>query len=136
MVIEKSCGAVVFTVIGGARHYLLVDSVRETNCGFPKGHMENGEAETDTALREILEETGVKAEIIPGFRRQIEYVMPNGITKQAVYFIARYSGQTAQKQEAEPFEVLLLPYDEAFDALTFDNTKSVLKSAHAWLDSI
>ena len=54
---EKSCGAVVYTEIGGKRRYLLVDSIRETNCGFPKGHMEDGETKEETALREIEEET-------------------------------------------------------------------------------
>ena len=44
---EYSCGAVVFTHIDGAPHYLLVRAKDQPEgChGFPKGHMEPGETE-------------------------------------------------------------------------------------------
>ena len=50
---EKSCGAIVFTYENGIRKYVII---RETGiyqgyCGFPKGHMEAGETEQDTAIR-------------------------------------------------------------------------------------
>ena len=50
---EYSCGAVVFTRIGGEPHYLLIrQNDQSEGChGFPKGHMEPGETEEQTALR-------------------------------------------------------------------------------------
>ncbi len=58
---EYFCGAVVFTRMDGEPHYLLVRAKdRPKGChGFPKGHMEPGETEVQTALREIFEETGL-----------------------------------------------------------------------------
>ena len=55
---EKSCGAIVFTYENEIRKYVII---RETGlyqgyCGFPKGHMEAGETEQDTAIREVKED--------------------------------------------------------------------------------
>ena len=58
MTIEKSCGAVVFTRDHGLVQYLIIQS-KEGFYGFPKGHIEPGEQEEETALREIWEETGL-----------------------------------------------------------------------------
>lgn len=37
--------------------------------------MEYGESERQTALREVLEETGLKVEILPGFREPVNTVL-------------------------------------------------------------
>ena len=133
MHIEKSCGAVLFTEINGKRHYVLVSSTVENNCGLPKGHVENDETDEETALREISEETCVNAKIIEGFRKQIEYVIPNGKIKQVVFFIAQYQNQEAKNNPCEKFTVMLLPIDEALRSVTFENVRKVLLDADKWL---
>ena len=50
---EKSCGAVVFTRIDNNIKYLLIQNL-EGIYGFPKGHVEDGESETQTAIREVF----------------------------------------------------------------------------------
>ena len=54
----KSCGFVPYRVVDGAKRYLIIHS-RNGDCGFPKGHMEPGETEHETAIRELKEELGV-----------------------------------------------------------------------------
>ena len=54
---EKSCGAVVYAETGRGRLY-LVEKMLHGHFGLPKGHVEPGENERQTAEREILEETG------------------------------------------------------------------------------
>jgi len=44
---EKSCGAVVFT----RDMFLLVQAKHTNSWGFPKGRVETGESEEQTALR-------------------------------------------------------------------------------------
>ena len=69
---EYSCGAVLYTVDGGVRKYVLI---MEPNgaYGFPKGHRRRTEDDIDCALREIKEETGIDATILPNFKRTIKY---------------------------------------------------------------
>lgn len=128
--LERSCGAVVTTEINGLRHYVLV---KGGYVGLPKGHMEQGETEQQTALREVLEETCVRAEIIYGFRRVVVYQMPNGNRKRVVYFLARYSRQEAHRNPEEFLKVMVLPYGEAIRALTFENDRAILRAAEKFM---
>ena len=66
----KSCGFVAYKRIESINHYLIIKSLNG-DMGFPKGHMESGESELQTAIRELKEETGVDVKVIQGFRRQI-----------------------------------------------------------------
>ena len=137
MTYEYSCGAVVFTMVNGAPHYLLIRQNDQTEgChGFPKGHMEPGEDECATALREIREEVGVSATILNGFRAEEHYPLPNkpGVVKQVVYFLAEFSGQEIHHQVEELTEAYLLPYEEALQMLTFEEAKQILIEAHHFL---
>ena len=134
MKFEKSCGAVVFTAADGKRKYVVIRSVGG-DYGFPKGHMEAGETEEMTALREIKEEVGISVTLLDGFRQEEWYDLPNkpGVRKQVVYFLGKYQEQTLVCQEAEISGVQLLPYEEAVERLTFDQMKEVLKKAEAFL---
>ena len=56
---EKSCGAIVFRRFHGNIQILLIKHINSGHWSFPKGHIENNETETETAVREIKEETGI-----------------------------------------------------------------------------
>lgn len=134
MQFEKSCGAVVFTRKNGNIYYVVI---RQTNgdFGFPKGHMEPGEDEQSTALREIREEVGLHTSIVEGFRFDISYPFPNrpGVTKQVVYFLAEFSEQSLDIQPEEVSAAYLLPYKDALQMLTFAETKNILTEADCFL---
>ena len=53
---EKSCGAIVYRKSHGNTEILLIKHINSGHWSFPKGHMENGETEIETAIREIKEE--------------------------------------------------------------------------------
>ena len=56
---EKSCGALVYRITqSGQKELLFIKHRHGTHWSFPKGHMEEGESEVQTALREVKEETG------------------------------------------------------------------------------
>ncbi len=133
---EKSCGTIPYTVKNNFIYYLLVKSKCNGYCGFPKGHMENGEKEEETAFRETLEETSLRVTIDRNFRREITYRLNNGIDKTVVYFLGNFQDQTPVRNgNFEDFEYLLLSFDGAYKALTFDNTKQILKEANEFLTS-
>lgn len=131
---EKSCGAIVFTREKGQVQYCVI---RQTNgdFGFPKGHMEPGETEQETALREIFEEVGLGVTLVDGFREELYYPLLRrpGYTKNTVYFLAEFAGQAPHCQPEEVTDVALMPYEQAMDTLTFEDLKEVLKKANCLL---
>ena len=132
---EKSCGAVVFTKDEGQLRYVIIRS-KEGFYGFPKGHMEGGESEEETALREIREETGLNVAIVDGFRTEDSHPFVRDghtINKDIVYFLARYTGQTLIAQEAELSGIYLMDYQQAINAFQFESSKRILTQAHDFL---
>lgn len=134
---EYSCGAVVFTRICGVPHYLLVRAKdqREGCHGFPKGHMEPGETEEQTALREIFEETGLRVQLLEGFRAVTEYPLPcpPDTRKRVVFFLAEYKNQPVRIQESELAGFALAPFDEALALTEYADSRQILTDAHAFL---
>ena len=129
---EISAGAILYTKENDEILYLLIRD-NHGNWGFPKGHLEEGEDLFQAAHREIKEETGIDAMIDTDFRQDLCYVMPNGIAKRSVYFLAEYHDQKPVPQEGEVEEIVLLPYEETMSLLTFDNMKEVLAKADRYL---
>ena len=131
----KSCGFVAYKRIENINHYLIIQSLNG-DVGFPKGHMESGESELETAIRELKEETGVDVKVIQGFRRQIEYELrrvPDTI-KQSVYFLGECTSDKITCQEAEVTEAGFVSYEDALKLLTFEETKNILEDAEKFLD--
>ena len=133
---EYSCGAVVFTRIDGEPQYLLVRARNQPEgChGFPKGHMEAGETEEQTALREIFEETGIRVQLVEGFRAVTEYALPKPDTrKRVVFFLAEYENQQPKYLESELAGFALAPFEEALALTEYADSKQILADAHAFL---
>ena len=68
---EKSCGAVVYRMEDGSPEILLIKHRNGGHWAFPKGHVEKNETESETALREIQEETGLAVDLDTGFRETV-----------------------------------------------------------------
>jgi len=132
---EQSCGAVVFTRDRGKLQYLIIRSLRGA-FGFPKGHMEAGEREEETALREIAEETGLSVTLLEGFRAEDCYIFSlsgKQISKRVVYFLAEFSHQVPTPQESELSGVFLMDPEEAMDVLSFEGSRRILTEAREFL---
>ena len=131
---EYSAGAVVYTLINGELKYLIIRST-EGIYGFPKGHLEVGEDEVAAAKREILEETGIDAELITDFKMTTEHPLPKkpGVIKRVTYFAAKFDGQTPKPQEEELSSVQLMSYTDAVAAIQFDDTRNVLIKANKFI---
>lgn len=139
MIVEKSCGAVVFTREDKEIKFLIIKSP-EGFYGFPKGHMEDNESETETALREIKEETGVDVNIIDGFRTtdshpHVREGRPT-VMKEMVYFLAEYHDQHFTPQDGEVTSISLMSYEEAMSAFQFESSKRILTEAHDYLTNL
>ncbi|CAF3590796.1 unnamed protein product [Rotaria socialis] len=96
----KSCG--IF-VMKSNQSFLLMK--HRNRYDLPKGHMEPGETEQQTALRELLEETGIKSsdiDIDPHFRSEETYFpiykrfRGETVQKTLVIFLARLKSDSIQ----------------------------------------
>lgn len=134
MKVEESCGAVVFTRVGGELRFVLVRSL-EGVYGFPKGHREAGESPEETALREIREETGLRVTLLPGFRAQDQYLLPKkpDTRKHVEFFLAEYSDQPIRAQESELKSAGLFSFDEALRLIQHESWRRILTEAHEFL---
>ena len=102
---EKSCGAIVYRKSHGNTEILLIKHINSGHWSFPKGHMEDGETEIETAIREIKEETSVNVMIDPTFRETVSYFPKRDTQKTVVYFIARAKNYDFVPQEEEIAEI-------------------------------
>lgn len=134
MIYEKSCGAVVFTRMNNEIQYLLIRNLTGIY-GFPKGHVEQGETEEQTALREVFEEVGLAVKLVSGFRSEDEHPIPQkeDTMKQIVYFLGEYSNQEFTYQIEELTDALLTDYETAMTLFQFDSSKRILTEANNFL---
>lgn len=95
---RKSCGVIPFRRRGGKKEYLILLQ-KGGSWSFPKGHMEAGETEEQTALRELWEETGLHAKLIPGQRVVSEYEIPPYTRKQVILFPGEVEGTVTEQKE-------------------------------------
>lgn len=129
MTMEKSCGALVFRRFHGNTELLLIKHANGGHWSFPKGHVEPGETEEETALREIKEETGIDVIIDPIFREVISYSPKKDTQKDVIYFIARAQNYDYTPQEEEISQIKWVEINRAHTILTYDNDKQLVNKA-------
>ena len=120
---EKSCGCIILK----NKKVLLVYEKNRNFWGFPKGHMENGETEIETALREVKEEVGLDVEIDKERRYTLNYIIRDEIDKTTVLYIAKAKNDEIIMQENEIENIRWCSFEEALNILTFDNWKEMFK---------
>lgn len=131
---EKSCGAVVFRREKDGLVF-LVETMQLGHISLPKGHVEAGETEEETARREIWEETGLRVRVDTRFRRTIRYSPRPGAQKDVVFFTAEAEEGNITPQPEEVRRAEFLPMEEALGILTYDSDREVLRAAGAYLNA-
>ena len=127
---EKSCGALVVRRDENKQMYILM--IRHKPGGhrsFPKGHMERGETEYMTAVREVYEETAVQIRIENDFRETVHYHPLPGVSKEVVYFLTETKQTEIRPRAGEIAQVEWVPIEQAEASLTHENDKTVLRAA-------
>lgn len=129
---EKSCGVIVLKK-EDSRFFVLLVHHNLGHWGIPKGHMEKGEKEEETAIREVLEETGITTSIIDGFRRIISYSPKKATIKDVVFFLGEAKTFTIHSQESEVEEARFIEIEESLKVVTYLQEKEVIKEAIKFL---
>ena len=133
---EKSCGAIVIYKQGDRCKILLVRNHNGRNYSFPKGHVELGETEEETAIREVKEETGLDISIIPSFREVADYCPFGKIRKRVVFFMAQTMSDQVHIQEEEIDSFIWVDLEEAHHRCTYDNDLRVIRKAKENIDKL
>ena len=120
-------GGVVYRVKGGIKEYLLVGPKKDIpdEWVLPKGHHERHEKIRDTAVREVAEETGVKARVICPLRT-IKFHLGNETIRARFYLMEMISqGKTSEsKRRREWFS-----FEDAINYATHVETRALLNQA-------
>jgi len=125
MIKEKSCGIIVFD-----DDRVLLIKHNGGHISFPKGHIEEGETPKETAIRETFEETGIHAEIVSDDYYVNTYSPKENHLKDVLLFVGVKTGGKLKPQLEEVSLCDFFPYEKAFDELTFDIDRRILKQAY------
>lgn len=132
---KKSSGGIVYR----DGKFLAIHVLEENEIIFPKGTIEQGETPEETAVREIEEETGYHTKIItPIGETSYEFDEDGNHYRKTVYqflleLLDENETPAPNREDYEVFENLWLTEDEAFERLTHENSRNILKRALAVL---
>lgn len=120
MIFEFSSGAVIYRKDHQGKVLFLLLEKPNSEYDLPKGHIEEGESSSAAAKREIMEETGLSVEFIPGF---------SVITK---YFFYRKKSKVLKKNriflaEVNSPKVTISAEHKAYIWMTLEEIKSRIK---------
>lgn len=134
MIEQQSAGIITFARKNHEQKYLILHYL-SGHWDFPKGKLEAGETQDQAAHRELEEETGLTAEIIPGFQESLSYMFKERgkLIKKTVTFFVGISEEQPIRLSREHTGYLWLPYEKAHEKLTYQNAKDLLQKAHEFL---
>ena len=121
----RAAGGIVLRGEGDDRRVALVHRPRYDDWTFPKGKLVEGEDEATAALREVLEETGLRCAIGPSVGA-VTYADRNGRPKVVRYFSMVPDGSLFTPN-AEVDELRWLRVDEADRRLSYLHDRTLLR---------
>ncbi|CCH72955.1 NUDIX hydrolase [Nostocoides australiense] len=134
---ERSAGGVVVDVQGGVARIAVI--ARRNRAGrlewcLPKGHIEGEETLSETAAREVAEETGIEARVLIKLGT-IDYWFATGdrrVHKFVHHYLLEAIGgflTIENDPDQEAVDVAWLPLKDAHRHLTFPNERRIAREA-------
>jgi 8-oxo-dGTP pyrophosphatase MutT (NUDIX family) len=114
---------------------LLIYSALKNTYAFPKGTIDQGETKDVTAVREVKEETGYSVEILDflgDFTFNFDWKDGIRYRKTVSYYLMELANDEEPElnlQEGEDFVNIWTRIEKAYELLTFDDSKEILKLA-------
>jgi len=130
---NKSCGAVILKRVDDNRYEALLIRHLSGSWGFPKGHMEAGEDEKTTALREVNEETGYDVVLDTNFREISQYITTENVKKTVVYFVGKIISGSMKTNSDEISDIRWLSYNDALATLSHPEDVNILRHVKKYM---
>ncbi len=132
MIKATSCGGVV---IFRGKILLLYKNYNNKSEGWvlPKGTVESGEDYKETALREVLEESGAHASIVKYIgKSEYSFNVPEDTIQKEVHWYLMMADSYYSKPQREEYFVDsgFYKFHEAYHLLRFPNEKHILERAY------
>ncbi len=131
---ETSAGGVVYRLTSDGPKFLLIRDPY-SKWGFPKGHITRDERAEEAARREVGEETGLRDLLLRGELGLIDWYFRFGgrlIHKTCHFFLFESPAGVPEPEADEGISrCCWYSFDEATEAISYDNARDVLRSAGA-----
>src|SRR5438105_10238183 len=135
---EHSSGGAVISFRDGAAFVAMIATRGRTRWGLPKGAVSKGETSEGAALREVLEETGLEAQIVKPLDT-IEYFFRAGdslIRKRVDFYLMQLTGGALKPQLSEVDDAELVVLVDAIESASFESERKLLEIAQQELGAI
>lgn len=132
----KAAGFVIFRRKPDIEYLLLQASYGTHHWSPPKGHVDEGEEEFTTALREIGEEIGLLEEdlkIHKDVSKSVEYIERKGRQKIATFWLAELARDTPIKLSEEHQDYKWFKLEEACKVSEYMGLPTVLNDVHSYI---
>ncbi len=124
-----AAGAVCWRLVGGTARILVVHRAARADVSLPKGKVDPGETLPQTAVREILEETGLAVSLGAPLGT-VSYRLPSGRDKVVHYWSAEIDEHALELATFTPNEEIAslewLPLDKARKKLSYPHDRDVV----------
>jgi len=129
-----SAGGVVYKINKGSIELIICGRTKAGTWSLPKGTPEFGETIEQTALREVLEETGLIVKIqdyIGAIRYKFSNSKKDIIFHKTVYFyLMKFICGTTLNHDHEFDTVEWVPFMDVLDKLTYENEVKIVQQAN------
>ncbi|RUS79446.1 hypothetical protein EGW08_012787 [Elysia chlorotica] len=134
-----AAGFIIFRKLQNETEYLLLQtSYGQNHWTPPKGHVDPGESEFETALRETEEEAGIRKnqmKIVEDFQRTLNYSV-NGKSKRVVYWLSELCNpEDPIKLSHEHIDFKWQKLDNACQLAQFSDMVELLKEVDSHLQA-
>ncbi|KAF7995272.1 hypothetical protein HCN44_004744 [Aphidius gifuensis] len=128
---KRACGFVIFRRFKGSIEYLLMQtSYGEHHWTPPKGHVDKGESDMTTAIRETEEESGLlknDLNIFEDVKKELKYNV-KGRPKIVIYWLAELINPNKDARLSDEHQAFLwLPLEEACKKSGYQDLQDTLR---------
>ena len=126
---DFSAGGIVSKKEKSKIFILLVQHAGHKGWCFPKGLIEKHEKKEEAALREVLEEGGVRAKIIKEAGTTEYFYVENEIRvkKKVYYYLMEYESGEPQNHDWEMMDAKWVEKEKVWETLTYKSDKMILE---------